>query len=217
MTLLVEAAEVGKTYRRGAERVEALRGVSLSLEPSQVTALVGPSGSGKTTLLAVLCGWERPDEGDLRWAPELGTGGGGAPAWGELAMVPQALGLIEDLTVAENVALPARLAGRRADQARAAELLERFGLEKLARRLPAETSLGEQQRTAVARALLLGPALIVADEPSAHQDAGWARVVFGALADAADEGAACLIATHDPEGLAFADRVLEMEDGRLKG
>ena len=218
MTAMLELRAVGKRYRRGSETVHALRGVDFQLAAGEVVALVGPSGSGKTTLLGVVCGWERPDDGEVAWSPSLPAADGAALGWGDLAIVPQALGLIEELTVAENVALPARLDGRRdpaGAAARTAYLLERFGLAHLAGRLPAETSLGEQQRAAVARALLLEPRLIVADEPSAHQDAGWAGVVFAALREAAGAGAACLMATHDPEGLAFADRVAGMADGAL--
>jgi putative ABC transport system ATP-binding protein len=213
---LVEVRDVAKAYRRGAERVHALRGVSLALAPGELVALVGPSGSGKTTLLGLLCGWERPDGGALAWSGELASADGAALPWSELAVVPQALGLLEDLTIAENVGLPIRLAGAAATQLATVErLLDRFGIGHLADRLPAEASLGEQQRAAVARALVLTPRLILADEPSAHQDAGWAVTVFGALRSAASAGAACLVATHDPEGIGFAHRVVTLTDGAL--
>jgi ABC-type lipoprotein export system ATPase subunit len=212
---VVALRAVSKRYRRGSETVHALRDVHLTLSGGEVVALAGPSGSGKTTLLGVVCGWETPDDGELTWSARLPARNGAELGWGELAVVPQALGLIEELTVRENVALPARLGGHPGATARTGELLERFGLAHLAGRLPGETSLGEQQRAAVARALLLRPALIVADEPSAHQDAGWAGVVFAALREAARAGATCLVATHDPGGLAFADRVVAMADGAL--
>jgi ABC-type lipoprotein export system ATPase subunit len=124
--------------------------------------------------------------------------------------------------VRENVALPVRLASRSARRppaaraARADELLEAFGLTELADRSPRETSLGQQQRAAVARALVLEPRLVLADEPSAHQDSGWVHDVFSRLRAVAQAGAACLVATHDPDALKFADRILSLEDGRLR-
>jgi ABC-type lipoprotein export system ATPase subunit len=211
---LLEARDLDKTYRRGAERVHALRGIDLALFPGELVALVGPSGSGKSSLLGVLAGWEPPDAGQLTWA----ASGRGAPGWTELATVPQALGLLDDLSVRENVALPVRLRlGRhRATEGRTEELLGLFGLAELADRSPWETSLGQQQRAAVARALVLTPQLVLADEPSAHQDAAWVHDVFAALRQVVhDRGAACLVATHDPDALRFADRVLHLADGEL--
>jgi ABC-type lipoprotein export system ATPase subunit len=221
---LLEARGLDKTYRRGAERVHALRGVGLALYPGELVALVGPSGSGKSSLLGVLAGWEPPGAGELSWAAAgraLAPGaarGRGAPGWAALATVPQALGLLEDLTVRENVALPVRLGlgRRRAAEGRTEELLGLFGLAELADRSPSETSLGQQQRAAVARALVLTPQLVLADEPSAHQDTAWVHDVFAALRQVVhDRGAACLVATHDPDALQFADRVLHLADGEL--
>jgi ABC-type lipoprotein export system ATPase subunit len=212
---LLEARGLDKSYRRGAERVHAVAGVDLALFPGELVALVGPSGSGKSSLLGLLAGWEPPDAGELAWAP---AAAGGAPGWSELATVPQALGLLEDLTVRENVALPVRLrlGRRRATEGRTEELLGLFGLAELADRSPSETSLGQQQRAAVARALVLTPQLVLADEPSAHQDAAWVHDVFAALRQVVhDRGAACLVATHDPDALQFADRVLHLADGQL--
>jgi ABC-type lipoprotein export system ATPase subunit len=194
----------------------------------------------------VLAGWEPPDAGELTWAaapapmhrgtpPEIRPDRPGhpfgvprtppagplrrdGPGWSELATVPQALGLLDDLTVRENVALPVRLrlGPRRAAEGRTEELLGLFGLAELADRSPSETSLGQQQRAAVARALVLTPQLVLADEPSAHQDAAWVHDVFAALRQVVhDRGAACLVATHDPDALAFADRVLRLADGEL--
>jgi len=210
----VRATGLVKRYRRGAETVTALAGVDLQVSAGEFVALVGPSGSGKSTLLAVLCGWETPDEGRLAHA---GTGRRPeALGWAELALVPQALGLVADLTLADNVLLPARLRGSlAADRPRAQQLLDRVGLAALTGRLPAQASLGEQQRAAVARALLLRPALLLADEPTAHQDRGHADRLLDAVADAAHSGSAVLMATHDEEAWARADRVLSMRDGRL--
>lgn len=211
MSTFLEARDLARSYRRGPEEVRALRGATLELERSEVVALVGPSGSGKSTLLAILAGWERPDRGLVRWrggpAPER-------PRWNDVAVVPQRLGLLEELSIEENVSLPLRLEGRLDDgRRRVAELLDRFGLTELAERGPAEVSLGEQQRAALARALVGTPALLLADEPTGHQDAEWAIGVLRALREAAARGTCCLLATHNAEALPFADRILAIRDG----
>jgi len=214
---LVAGLGVTKSFRRGAEEVHALRGVNFTLRPGELVALVGPSGSGKSTLLNVLCGWEEPDAGGLDWRGELSGRAADAFGWAELALVPQALGLLSDLTLAENVLMPARLSGRLrefGDRGRA--LMELFGVAHLAARYPRQASLGEQQRCAVARAVLLRPALMLADEPTAHQDAGWTRVLFTAFRELVSIGSMCLIATHDPQTWEYADRVLVMQDGELR-
>lgn len=206
---------VDKSYGVGRARVAALVDVSLELDAGELVALVGPAGSGKSSLLNILCGWETPDQGRVTWA---GTHRPTATlSWSDLAIVPQALGLLDELSVRENVALPARFgSGDRLQTAISPEgLLKTFGLSRLAGRSPAQTSLGEQQRTAVARALLLGPRLVLADEPSAHQDARWVEAVFAALRAAADRGASCLVATHSTEALSYADRVVAIRGGRL--
>jgi putative ABC transport system ATP-binding protein len=206
--VVVAAVGLRKSYRRGPEEVRALRDVSLTLRAGEVVALVGPSGSGKTTLLNVVCGWERVDAGRLDRP--------GGQGWDELAVVPQDLGLIDELTVAENVELPLWLRGRlQAGKPEAAALLERLGLAGNAGRLPAEVSLGERQRVALARAMVTGPRLLLADEPTGHQDAGWARAVFEAVRWLAGRGSCCLVATHSQEFLARVDRVLTIRDGRL--
>ena len=228
---LIQVRGVGKTYRRGSEEVQAVRDVTLALHPHEVVALVGPSGSGKSTLLNVLCGWEDPDEGEIGWAGESpfswvandgheshGPRGRLSDlSWSEIAILPQSLGLVEDLPVRENVELPVRLSGspkRRAE--RAANLIRALGLEALADREPAQISIGEQQRSALARALVLSPRLLLADEPTGHQDQDWARGVFRAIRFAAREGSACLVATHHQEAVQFADRVLAIRDGRVR-
>jgi putative ABC transport system ATP-binding protein len=213
---VVDARGLEKSYLRGDEQVHALREVSLVLHPGELVALVGPSGSGKSTLLNVLCGWEKPDGGAMRWTAELaGTSPDRLP-WGRLAIIPQALGLLDDLTTAENILLPARLTGRLAElRPRADELMDSLGIAHLAARYPRQTSLGEQQRCAASRALLLSPTLLLADEPTAHQDSGWTDAIFARFRELLRAGGACLIATHNPETWGYADRVLSMHDGHL--
>jgi putative ABC transport system ATP-binding protein len=209
---VLEARGLRRSFRRGPEVVHAVEDADFALEPGEVVALVGPSGSGKSTLLSLLAGWDRPESGEILWD--------GAPArpadraWRELAMVPQALGLTEELTVLENIELPVRL-GAGDPPVSLEPLLHEFGLAELAGRLPTEISIGEQQRVAVARALLLSPVVLLADEPTGHQDAEMAERVMSRVRATAAQGTACLVATHSPEAVAFADRVLGIRDGRV--
>jgi putative ABC transport system ATP-binding protein len=208
---------LSKVYERGTEKIRALDEVALALRGGEVVGLVGRSGSGKTTLLNVLSGWERPDRGTLRWLVDGGHQQVAALAWRDLALVPQSFGLLEELTVRENVEYPARLARLLPElRGRVDELLSDLGLEHLQARLPVETSIGEQQRTALARALVLTPSLLLADEPTGHQDAGWTEKVLARLKEAAANGTCCLVATHNPAATAYFDTVHTMSSGRLE-
>ncbi len=210
---LVAANNVSKNYKRGSETVHALHDVDFCLFPGEVVALIGPSGSGKSTLLNLLARWEEPDTGTFSW-----NGAPGAPPsdWQEVAVLPQKLGLINELSVEENVALPLRLlTGAKQNGIDVQELLESLGLSRFADRLPQEISVGEQQRTALARALVLGPSLLLLDEPTGHQDADWVNVIFEMLKHQASNGGCCLVATHNAEVLTFSDRILEIRDGAV--
>jgi ABC-type lipoprotein export system ATPase subunit len=211
--LVVDGVE--RTFRTADETVEALVDVHLSVAAREIVGVVGRSGSGKTTLLNVVAGWDAPDRGRVVVA---GVDPGRAPGWEEVAVVPQRLGLMPELTIAENVAYPARLAGRARRPAESIErLVEDLGLAGLENRYPSECSLGEQQRAAFARALSVSPRLLVADEPTAHQDAARSRAIFDAIRRSTAGGTACLVATHDPEILGSLDRTLTMRDGRIVG
>ena len=214
---VLQMFNVSKSYHRGPEEVHALVDATLTIVPGELVALVGPSGSGKTTLLNVVCGWEPPDSGRFIWQGMKEISSPGELGWDQVGIVPQALGLIEELTIAENVQLPARLGtGDKATQlARANTSIADLGLADLQDRLPAEVSLGEQQRAALARALVASPALLLADEPTGHQDSVWARGVMRALRNACVEGTSCLVATHNPEVLRYVDRILGIRDGML--
>jgi putative ABC transport system ATP-binding protein len=212
---------VSKSFRRGPEEVHALRDVSLSLGTGEVVALLGPSGSGKSTLLNVLAGWEEPDAGLVVWRSGRGDTPIGDRPWSDVAILPQTLGLFEELSVRENVELPLRLRPALAEgQGRATDrvdgLLTLFGLDHLAERLPGEVSIGEQQRSALARALVVAPRLLLADEPTGHQDESWARVVFRTLRLVARRGTTCLLATHNKDAITIADRVLSIRDGAVE-
>jgi len=210
---IVSVRDVAKSYRRGSETVRALVDASFELGRGEVVGLVGPSGSGKTTLLNVVAGWEAPDAGEIRWRG--GPFGGPTMRWSDVAIVPQDLALLEELPNGENAGLPLRLASGGVDADDPARLGTALGIDGLADRLPAEVSLGEQQRVAIARALALRPALLLADEPTAHQDEASTKLVLAAVRSAASAGTACLIATHSAEVIDALDRVLSIRDGRI--
>jgi len=182
--------------------LRAVDDVSLEVRAGQLAVIVGRSGSGKSTLLMLLGGWSAPDEGTIV--------GLQSRAWQDCAFVPQRFGLVPELTVAENVDLPAKGHGNGGEG-----LLTRLALGDLRDRYPAEISIGQQQRVAVARALVLGPRLLLVDEPSSHQDRESAELVWSALSDAAGAGTACLVATHEPDARLRADASWEIEDGRV--
>jgi ABC-type lipoprotein export system ATPase subunit len=196
--VVLAADELSKSY--GDRR--AVFGASIEVRAGQLAVIVGRSGSGKSTLLMLLGGWSEPDAGTIE--------GLTSRAWADCAYVPQRFGLVPELTVAENVALPARGRAESGD-----ELLARLALDDLRDRYPAEISIGQQQRVAVARALVLQPRLLLVDEPTSHQDRRSAELVWSALSDAAAGGTACLVATHEPDARLRADVSWEIEGGRV--
>jgi ABC-type lipoprotein export system ATPase subunit len=208
---LLSAVAVAKSYRRGSETVTAVEGVSAALTAGSVHLLTGPSGSGKTTLLNILAGWEQPDAGEILWKGDPVDPG--SLGWSQLAVVPQRVGLFPELTVDENAVLPLRVSGGHQPDLDA--LLGRLGLEGLGDAFPDELSAGQQQRVAVARALSIGPEALLIDEPTSSQDEEHARIVLAAVRAAAGDGSMCLVASHDPIAAEFADRVLDIRDGRV--
>jgi len=218
---VVELDRVGRVFRRGDERVHALREVSLSLGVSEMLALVGPSGCGKSTLLNIVAAVDRPDLGKVTICGVDLAGAGEADLVSlrrrRIGMVFQAFHLVPHLTVQENIALPLALDGRR-DAARVRELIRRVGLEHRGSHYPSELSGGEQQRTAICRALVHQPRVVVADEPTGNLDSATGAAILELLEEMQrEEGAALLLATHD-EGIArAADRVVHLKDGRIVG
>ena len=185
--------------------------VDLDVAAGEVVAVAGRSGSGKTTFLTIVAGLEDPDAGTVE---VLGIPAAAPHPWSDVALLPQSLGLLDELTVEENIALPCRLSGE--DPALdLGHLLERLGLSRLVRRFPSEISLGEQQRTALARATIVQPRVLLADEPISHQNHEWAEVMMQIVAEGAAAGTACLLATHNELAFAHARRVLELRDGQL--
>ncbi len=216
---LVQFENAERRYVRGGATVAALAGVSLTIQAGEFVAVVGPSGCGKSTLLNLMAGVDRADAGSVR---VCGLALEGASE-GELTLlrrrslgiVFQAFHLVANLTAEENVALPLALDGRR-DPERVRMLLERVGLGARARHYPGELSGGEQQRVAVARALVHRPALLIADEPTGNLDSASGARVLELLEELRrSENAALVLATHDPAIDARAERVVAMRDGRI--
>ncbi len=216
---MAELASISKRYRREGGEVVAVRDVSFTLRAGEMVSLVGPSGCGKSTTLHLVSGVDDAEGErlvvcgvDLLRASEAERE---TLRRRQVGIVFQAFHLMPHLTVAENVELPLALDGRR-DAARVRTLLERVGLSERARHYPAELSGGEQQRTALARALVHRPALLLADEPTGNLDsASGARVLEQIEALRREEGAAVLLVTHDERLAARADRVLRMRDGAI--
>jgi ABC-type lipoprotein export system ATPase subunit len=205
---LVQVREVSHTRGAGAAATLVLHDVDLSLAPAALVVLAGRSGSGKSTLCHLVAGVMAPSTGQVLVA--------GRPAypvtdWAEVSLLPQRLSLEPELTVAENVFLPAGVRGGRVRP----EVLDRLGLTAIADRPARDTSLGEQQRTALARALVLDPAVAVLDEPTAHQDDEHVHLVLDMLAVAVRAGTLALVATHDPRVIDAADVVVRLHSGRV--
>ncbi|SFB54889.1 putative ABC transport system ATP-binding protein [Amycolatopsis marina] len=213
----VHAVNLHRRFPHPSGAVSVLRGLELRVSRGELVTVSGRSGSGKSSLLALLCGFDSPDSGTVLLDGEPMNG---APSWHTCAVLPQALGLATELTVAENVALPLRLRpdlrlGAPAIAARVRELLTGLGIGELAERYPLEVSFGQQQRVALARAVSGRPAVLLVDEPTAHLDAGSTPAVLRMLRGCADEGAALIVATHDDAVHRIADRRVALRDGVL--
>jgi putative ABC transport system ATP-binding protein len=221
MTAVLEVEQVARTYGSGHTQVRALDGVTLSVQPGELVAVMGPSGAGKSTLLQLAGGLDRPSGGSIR---VTGTDLGGLGRAGlatlrrrRVGYVFQELNLIAALTAAENVALPRELDGVRARAARSEALaaLELVGLPELAGTFPDQLSGGEQQRVAIARALVGQRPLLLADEPTGALDTLAGEAILGLLRARCDAGVAALLVTHEPRYAGYADRIIFLTDGRV--
>jgi len=216
---VVTLVDACRHYQRGEEVVRALDGVSLEVASGESIALVGASGSGKSTLLNLVSAVDRPTSGRVEvCGVELATASENDLLGLRrrcIGLVFQAFHLVPHLTAEENIALPLALDGR-SDPGRVADLLRRVGLAHRRSHYPSELSGGEQQRTALARALVHRPRLLVADEPTGNLDSRTGSAVLELLAELRrEEGAALLLATHDESVAAAADRVVHLHDGRI--
>ena len=217
--MFIEISDLEKSYQdsRG-QSVRVLQGLSLSLGHGEFAAIMGKSGSGKSTLLNILGCLERPDRGTYRLE---GQDLGSLPERQRadlrnrrIGFVFQSFHLMPFLTVKENIALPFLYASQGVSETRIQELLNDMGLAGKSTRYPAELSGGEQQRVAVARALVLGADLILADEPTGNLDAATAQDVLDLFERLIPQGKTVLLVTHDPTVAARARRQIRLENGR---
>jgi putative ABC transport system ATP-binding protein len=216
------AASVSRVFTTPSGDVHACTDVSLEVNAGELLVVRGPSGSGKTTLLNLLGGLDSPTSGNVR------IGGVDLTAMSEeelvllrrdrLGYVFQSFGLIPVLSAAENVEVPLRIQGMdpQARDARVADMLALVGLGDHAAQRPYELSGGQQQRVGIARALVAGPQILLADEPTGQLDSGTAATAMDLISELVhSQGVAAVVATHDPLLIERADRVIELHDGRL--
>jgi len=215
----IEAIDLHRSYQAGTRTLEVLRGVSLVVAPGEKLFLCGASGAGKTTLLYTLGGMERPESGEVLVGKE--------PLYARsrsdrarirnsaMGFVFQSYQLLPELTALENVCVPAMIDGRDARE-RAERLLAEVGLKERLTHLPAELSGGEQQRTAIARALVNDPPIILADEPTGNLDSATGKEVMDLLLSLVDaQGKTLIVVTHDSDLAKLGDRTLHIADGQI--
>jgi putative ABC transport system ATP-binding protein len=221
--LVLEATGLVKEYRSNGSATRALDGVSLHVPRGGFVSVMGPSGSGKSTLLHLLGGLDAPTEGAVSLN---GRGLAGLEdreitlaRRGTVGFVFQFFNLVPVLTVRENVALPLVIAGAEPSSyaSRLDDVIELVGLEDVASKLPSQISGGEQQRTAIARAIFPEPAVVLADEPTGNLDTRTGAQILGLLKDLQSQhGQTIVIVTHDPRAAAYGDEVVYLEDGKVR-
>jgi len=217
---VVRAQDVTRRYGEGDTAVDALRGVSLTVQPGELVAVMGPSGSGKSTLMHILAALDRPTSGRVEIAGE----DVGALTDGEVTLlrrrhigfVFQFYNLLPMLTAEENVLLPLSIAGAKPDREFFEGLLGRVGLKDRRSHRPSELSGGQQQRVAIARALVSKPTIVLADEPTGNLDSTTGQEILVLLRAATEEyGQTTVMVTHDASAAAIADRILFLADGLI--
>ncbi len=210
-----------KTFELGPERIRAVQEVSLSISSGETLGIIGPSGAGKTTLLRLIAALETPSSGDVFFlehnVKDLKPTERRRFRLEKMGYVFQQLKLLPTLSALENVELPMALSSKTGDEqrSRAMQLLDSVGLGGKEHRRPEKLSLGEQQRVAVARALVNNPELILADEPTSQLDSTTGRKVIDLLLELGDKNSAIVIATHDRELASSLKKTYEMRDGSL--
>jgi putative ABC transport system ATP-binding protein len=216
MKPMIEIHNLHKTYYANGTEVRALRGVEARIQSGEFVALMGPSGCGKSTLLHLLGGLDRPTEGSKQMNT-LDETKRAILRRQTIGFVFQAYNLIPNLTVTDNIELPALLVGRSPKDASShrQRLMNNLGISDKASAYPGELSGGEQQRVAIARALINRPAILLIDEPTGNLDSRSGNEVMKLLQNLHQEGQTILLATHDPKIAGYSERVLFMQDGTL--
>ena len=222
MTAVVAASGIVKSFGEGRAARKVLDGAHLHVQAGEIVAILGRSGTGKSTLLHLIGGLDRPDAGTISVAGEAVTGVSERALSRlrsrQVGFVFQFFHLLPELSGEANVLLAGRVRGARSDAtARGQGLIDRLGLREVANSLPHQLSGGEQQRFAIARALVNDPAVLLADEPTGNLDVHAGQEVLRLLRATAEEGRAVVMVTHETAAADIADRVLTLRDGRLVG
>jgi putative ABC transport system ATP-binding protein len=217
---VVSAREITRRYGSGDTAVDALRGVSLDVQRSQLTGIMGPSGSGKSTLMHILAGLDRPTSGEVEIGgtpiAKLGDTDLTKLRRNHVGFVFQFFNLLPMLTAEENIVLPLELAGGKQDKGWVDEIISRVGLSDRRTHRPAELSGGQQQRVAIARALVSRPTVIFADEPTGNLDSTTSAEILDLLRESVHEyGQTIVMVTHEARGCEIGDRTLFLADGRI--
>ena len=214
---MIRLNKVEKIYLRGSEEVRALRGVDLEINPGEFAAVTGPSGAGKTTLLHILGCLDTPIRGEVLFDGVRVDSMTEKDLTGlrreKIGFIFQQFYLIPGLSVADNIALPLLFKREKPDKNRIEELARMVGLEKRTRHAPAALSGGEMQRTAIARALVNQPEIILADEPTGNLDSENSEKIFKILKGLNKSGITVLMITHNPDLASKAERIIRMKDG----
>ena len=219
---IVEAREIKKYYGSGEARVKALDGISLSVRKGEFVAIVGSSGSGKTTLLNMLGGLDVPDSGEViidgKRLNDFSDDELTVFRRRKIGFIFQQYNLLPMLNVWENIILPVKMDGLKADREYLKEVTAMLGLSDKQDRLPEELSGGQQQRVAIARALAAKPAIVLADEPTGNLDSRTSQDVLGLLKITGEKYSQTIVMiTHNEEISQLADRIVRIEDGKIVG
>jgi putative ABC transport system ATP-binding protein len=217
---VVTATDVTRRFGEGETAVDALRGVSLSVLPGELVAVMGPSGSGKSTLMHILAALDKPTSGTVAIAGQdvgsLSDTDVTLLRRQHIGFVFQFFNLLPMLSAEENVLLPLSIAGEKPDRAFFDDLVQRVGLADRLKHRPSELSGGQQQRVAIARALVSRPTVIFADEPTGNLDSQTGQEILALVRSATEEyGQTTVMVTHDAAAAAIADRVLFLADGLI--